>query len=131
MSFVRFFVPVVFVIGGCATTDDQPTRYTLKLVATPQGQPASAQCVETGESSGDTDGSNLTAGAWTEVEGHTDGITTYEIRITGHDGVVHRWHYDEAMARTGAALSDEYTDSDGTTAISIVGIFQRVDPCMP
>jgi hypothetical protein len=121
----------LFAIAGCGGSDEDRTHYTLKVVAHPESGAPSAMCNEMGESSGGTSGDNLTAGAWTETESHTDGVTTFEIRVTGHDGVVHHWHYDESMARMGTTLQVRYADVDGTTSLSIIGVFAQVDPCTP
>jgi hypothetical protein len=119
------------IVAGCGN-DGGPAHFTLKVVAEPQGKGASAACENMGDSTGGASGNNFFVGRWYEASSvNEDGETFYIVRITGDDGTIHSWRYDEGMARAGERIDDRYLDAHGETAVHISGIFAKVDRCDP
>lgn len=118
---------------GCASGDGGSTHFSLKVVAQPRGGSVSTFCSQLGSSSGGTGGDNMTAGRWFQTSSHntsSDG-TWYDVQITGFNGNVHAWRYDEALARNGAVLDVRYDDVSGPVEVRISGAFAAIVPCAP
>ncbi len=118
---------------GCASGDSGATHFSLKVVAQPSGAAASSFCSQLGSSSGASGGDNITAGRWFQTTSHntTSDGTWYDVQITGYDGNVHSWRYDEALARAGAVVDVHYDDVGGRVDVRISGAFAAIDPCAP
>ena len=117
---------------GCSSSDDGPSRFSLKVVAHPAGKGPSTFCSQVGSSAG-TSGDNITAGRWFQTSSHTtasDG-SWYDIDITGFDGNVHSWRYDEAQVRAGVTVDARYDDVGGPVDVHISGAFTAIVPCSP
>jgi hypothetical protein len=126
-----FSMAILFAPVGCSSGDTGSTHFGLKVLSQASGQPATYQCQQAGQNAGDGSGGNLSvAGKWIYTTSHNttaDG-TWYDVEITGYDGNVHSWRYDEAQARAGATLESHFDDTGGPTDVQISAVYGACSP---